>query len=64
MRKGMAVLLMNMLASELGYEVRWITDTPENSSDIILLDNNEGDSKRFSGTQKFEQAVEWLRQKM
>ncbi|GCE31555.1 hypothetical protein KDA_70390 [Dictyobacter alpinus] len=64
MRKGLAVLLMNMLASELGYEIRWISDSPENSSDVILLDNNAGDSRSFSGIQKFELAVEWLRQKM
>jgi hypothetical protein len=64
LKKGLAVLLMNMLAAELGYEVEWIT-LPDGmvSTDTFRLDNHKGDMREFSGAEKFEQAAHWLRKK-
>ncbi|GCE24213.1 hypothetical protein [Dictyobacter kobayashii] len=64
MQKGLAVLFMNMLASELGYKIKLITTSDRSTTDTLLLNNSEGDMQRFSGSDKFEQAVEWLRQKV
>lgn len=64
MQKGLAVLLMNMLASELGYKIKLITASDEYASDTLLLNNHDGDIQHFSGGDKFEQAVAWLRKKI
>ncbi|GHO87365.1 hypothetical protein [Dictyobacter formicarum] len=64
MRKGLAILLMNMLASELGYKIKFITASDEYANDTLLLNNNNGDMQRFSGCDKYEQAVAWLRKKI
>lgn len=64
MRKGLAVLLMNMLASELGYKIKLITGSDEYTNDTLLLNNYDGDMQHFSGCDKFEQAVAWLRKKI
>ncbi|GLV55509.1 hypothetical protein KDH_23530 [Dictyobacter sp. S3.2.2.5] len=64
MRRGLAVLLMNMLASELGYKIKLITASDEHTNDTLLINNHEGDIQHFSGCDKFEQAVTWLRTKI
>jgi hypothetical protein len=63
MRKSLALLLMNMLASEFGYTFEWLTGPNEMSAVSFRLINAEQDSREFSGPNKFEDAVEWLRTK-
>lgn len=63
MRKSEALLLMNMLASEFGYKIEWIMSPDGKRADALRLENSEGDSGEFSGDEKFEQAVTWLREK-
>jgi len=63
LRKGEALLLMNMLASEFGYQLVWIKFPDEKNADALRLENSEGDIGEFMGTEKCEQAVKWLREK-
>jgi hypothetical protein len=63
MREGLALLLMNILASEFGYKIEWLQAPGEKSASIFRLTNGHQDSHEFSGPDKFEQAVEWLRAK-
>jgi hypothetical protein len=63
MRKSLALLLMNMLASEFGYTFEWVTGPNETNAASFRLINVEQDSREFSGPDKFEEAVEWLRAK-
>ena len=63
MKQGLAIMLMNALAAELGYEVK-PTRRPDGSlSNIIRLDNKAGDFHDFKGPTKFEDALNWLRKK-
>ncbi len=64
MKKGQAVLLINMLAAELGYLVEWVIVPGEKRASALRLVNEQGDSCEFSGEEKFEQAVQWLRQQL
>ncbi|HTK08588.1 MAG TPA: hypothetical protein VL485_15580 [Ktedonobacteraceae bacterium] len=63
MREGLALLLVNMLASEFGYKFEWLTDPAERDAAVFRLVNPGHDSREFSGQDKFEQAVAWLREK-
>jgi hypothetical protein len=63
MREGLALLLVNMLASEFGYKLEWLTAPGEKEVAIFRLINAHQDSHEFRGPDKFEQAVEWLRAK-
>lgn len=63
MRKGQAILLMNMLASEFGYQTEWSMPSDEGQEVTLRLRNDEGDSCEFQGEEKFEQAIAWLRAK-
>lgn len=63
MREGLALLLVNMLASEFDYEIEWLTAPGEKDAAIFRLINDDQDFHDFSGPDKFEQAVEWLRTK-
>ncbi|HEX4207588.1 MAG TPA: hypothetical protein VHZ51_25985 [Ktedonobacteraceae bacterium] len=64
MRKGAAILLLNMLASELGYTIEWPTPAEGERADAFRLDNYEGDTYECNGPERFEQAVKWLRAKV
>lgn len=61
MRKSQAVLVMNMLASEFGYSIEWVLLPDGKTAELIRFVNGEGDIHEFSGTQKIEEAVHWLR---
>ncbi len=63
MRKGLALLLMNMLASEFGYTFERLISDDETDTDAFRLINMQEDFRDFSGPEKFEEAVEWLREK-
>jgi hypothetical protein len=63
MRPGLAMLLMNMLASELGYKLSWIALPDGRMTDSFRLHNEQGDCCEFRSTKKYEQAVEWLRRR-
>ena len=64
MRKSEALLLMNMLAAELGYKVEWIMSPDGRHTDALILENDAGDAGEFTGEDKFDQAVTWLRKKV
>ena len=63
MRKGLALLIMNMLAAEFGYKLEWITPPNTRDTDSFILTNSDQDAREFSGPDKFEEAVQWLREK-
>jgi hypothetical protein len=63
LRKSEALLLMNMLAAEFGYTAKWIMVPGEKRASAVRLINDEGDYREFSGDEKLEQAVKWLREK-
>ena len=63
MRPGFALLLMNMLASELGYTLSWTTLPDGRKGDSFRLENEQGDCCEFRSIKKYEQAVEWLRRR-
>lgn len=63
MKRGLAVLMVNMIASEFGYKVHWTRLASGAVSETFVLVNEDGDYHSFTGKNKFEQALEWLRQK-
>jgi len=63
MREGQSVLLVNMIASELGYKVHWVRSANGVVSGKFILANGAGDCRSFTGKDKFEQALKWLRQR-
>jgi hypothetical protein len=64
MEIGKAILLINMLASELGYEVKWARLPNGAVGDSFRLDNQEGEERLFRGPKKYDQALQWLRAKV
>ncbi len=63
MEQGLAVIMLNVLKSELGYKIK-LTRRPDGGyGDSLRLDNEEGDSHEFSGPTRFEDALNWLRKK-
>lgn len=64
MKKGLATLFLNLLISELGYRVIWLRFPDGSLTGKIRVENDEGDSREFSGSDKLEQAVHWLRKKV
>jgi hypothetical protein len=64
MRPGFAILVMNMLASELGYKLSWTTLPDGRKVDAFRLENEQGDWGEFRSVKKYEQAVEWLRKRV
>jgi hypothetical protein len=63
MEQGRIILLLNALKSELGYEIKWDLLPDGSYGDSFRLENSDGDSHEFSGPEKFEQAMNWLRKK-
>ncbi len=64
METGKAILLINMLASELGYELKWARLPNGVVGDSFRLDNHKGEGRLFRGPKKYEQALQWLRAKV
>jgi hypothetical protein len=52
MREGRTILLINMIASELGYEVKWARHPNGALGDSFRLDNSKGDNCSFRGPKK------------
>lgn len=63
MHEGRTILLINMLAAELGYEIKWGRRPDGSLGNFFRLDNNNGESFIFRGPKKYEQALQWLRNK-
>ncbi|GAC1357642.1 MAG: hypothetical protein NVSMB38_40220 [Ktedonobacteraceae bacterium] len=63
MREGLYVLLVNMVASELGYKMHWTRLANGVVGETFSLANEHGDYRSFTGKDKFERALEWLRKK-
>ncbi len=63
MGKDQSLLIVSMLASELGYTVRWI-GMAEAVKDVLVLEQEGGYFHSFVGANKFDLALEWLRRKV
>ena len=64
MREDKPVLLVSMIASELGYKMHWTRLANGVVGETFSLANENGDYRSFTGRDKFEQALKWLRQKV
>ena len=65
MDEDRALFLVKMMASELGYSVKWLRNTHLCINDILVLEDECRDRIHcFVGINKFEMALEWLRRRM
>ncbi len=60
-----ALFVVKLLASELGYTVRWIRASNIIENDILVLEDEcEDQFHSFVGENKFEVALEWLQRRV
>lgn len=60
-----SLFTVKMIASELGYTVKWIGVSNMIKTDFLVLENEARDQYHsFVGVNKFEVALEWLRRRV
>ncbi len=65
MNEDQALFMVKMIASELGYMVKWVRASNMIENDILVIENGYDDQYHsFVGENKFEIALEWLRRRI
>ena len=64
MGKDQSHFALSIIASELGYTVRWIQSVGEGVKDVLVLEQECGYFHSFVGANKFDLAIKWLRRKV
>ncbi len=55
--------LVSMIASELGYTVKWV-QLPNEVKEILVLEHENSQFYSFLGGNKVQVALQWLRQQV
>jgi len=65
MNEERAIFMVKMIASELGYTVKWVRASNMIENDILVVEDGSDDQYHsFVGENKFEVALEWLRRRV